>query len=40
MPETPYEACDSGNDNQAREALRSVVPTFKKPEDVNEAVGK
>lgn len=33
-------ACEIGNDNHAREALRSVVPTYKNPEDVNEAVGK
>ncbi len=29
------EACTSGNDDIAREALRKVVPTFKKPEEVN-----
>ena len=29
------EACDSGDDNLAREALKKVVPTFKKPEEVN-----
>lgn len=33
-------ACNSGDDDQAREALRSVVPTFRRPEEVNEAVGK
>ena len=34
------QACATGDDNQAREALREVVPTYHKPEDVNEAVGK
>ena len=33
-------ACEAGDDNKAREALRSVVPTYHKPEDVNEQVGK
>ncbi|MBP5451371.1 MAG: polysaccharide biosynthesis protein [Treponema sp.] len=33
-------SCESGDNNVAREALRSVVPTFRKPEDVNERVGK
>ena len=37
---TLKQACESGNDDSAREALRSVVPTFKRPEEVNEAVGK
>lgn len=32
------EACDNGDDDLAREALRSVVPTFKTPEEVNAAV--
>lgn len=31
-------ACDQGDDLAAKEALRSVVPTFKKPEDVNKEV--
>lgn len=31
-------ACLTGDDNIAREALRSVVPTFKHPEDVNKDV--
>ena len=31
-------ACDTGNDDVAREVLRKVVPTFKKPEEVNEEV--
>lgn len=29
------DACDTGDDLIAKEALRSVVPTFKRPEDVN-----
>ena len=29
------ESCDSGDDDIAREALRKVVPTFRKPEEVN-----
>ncbi len=29
------EACDTGDDDVAREALRQVVPTFKRPEEVN-----
>lgn len=29
------EACETGDDNHAREVLRQVVPTFRKPEDVN-----
>ena len=28
-------ACDMGDDQKAKEALRSVVPTFKKPEIIN-----
>ena len=31
-------ACASGDDDIAREALRSVVPTFKRPESVNDKV--
>lgn len=31
-------ACDMGDDQKAKEALRSVVPTFKKPEDVNKDI--
>ncbi len=31
------DACDTGDDLIAKEALRSVVPTFKKPEEVNRA---
>ena len=37
---TLTQACETGDDNQAREALRSVVPTYHRPEEVNEAVGK
>ncbi len=33
-------ACATGDDDAAREALRSVVPTFKRPEEVNREVGK
>lgn len=29
-------ACDTGDDNTAKEALRKVVPTFRTPEEVNE----
>lgn len=32
--------CNTGNDDVAREVLRASVPTFIKPEDVNQAVGK
>lgn len=31
------DACASGDEETAKEALRSVVPTFKRPEEVNEA---
>lgn len=31
-------ACESEDDDYAREALRSVVPTFKRPEDVNKNI--
>lgn len=34
------EACQTEDDDKAREALRSVVPTFVKPEVINVAVGK
>lgn len=30
--------CDRGNDLEAKEALRSVVPTFKRPEDLNKEI--
>ena len=29
------DACDTSNDDMAREALRKAVPTFRKPEEVN-----
>ena len=32
------DACDTGDDLIAKEALRSVVPTFKRPEDVNKEI--
>ena len=32
------DACDTGDDLIAKEALRSVVPTFQKPEDVNKEI--
>ena len=32
------EACDQEDDLVAKEALRSVVPTFRRPEDVNKEV--
>lgn len=32
------EACDAGDDLIAKETLRNVVPTFKKPEDVNKKI--
>lgn len=32
------EACDTGDDQVAKETLRKVVPTFKKPEEVNKKV--
>lgn len=31
-------ACDTGDDLIAKEALRSVVPTFKTPEEVNKEI--
>ena len=34
------EACLMDDDNKAREALRKVVPTFRKPEEINKEVGK
>lgn len=36
--ETLFEACSTGNDENARQALRSVVPTFKTPEEVNKRI--
>ena len=32
------DACDTGDDLIAKEALREVVPTFKKPEEVNKEI--
>ena len=32
-------ACDAGDDGAAREALRSVVPTYHRPEEINRDVG-
>lgn len=32
------DACDTGDDLIAKEALRSVVPTFKRPEEVNKEI--
>lgn len=32
------EACDTGDDDVAREALRKAVPTFRKPEEVNKEI--
>lgn len=29
------DACDIGDDDMVREALRKAVPTFRKPEEVN-----
>lgn len=31
-------ACKTGSEDEAKEALRKVVPTFRKPEEVNQAV--
>ena len=31
-------ACESGDDLEAKEALRSAVPTFKRPEEVNKSI--
>ena len=31
-------ACDTGDDLKAKEALRSAVPTFKRPEEVNKGI--
>lgn len=32
------DACDTGDDQIAKDVLRKVVPTFKKPEEVNEKI--
>lgn len=34
------DVCENGDDEQAREMLRKVVPTFKRPEEVNKEVGE
>ena len=34
------EACLTEDDNKAKEALRKAVPTFRRPEDINNIVGK
>ena len=34
------EACLTEDDNKAKEALRKAVPTFRRPEDINNVVGK
>ena len=31
------EVCETGDDSQAREVLRKAVPTFRRPEEVNQA---
>jgi len=36
--QTLRDACDTGNDLIAKEALRSVVPTFRSPEEVNKNI--
>lgn len=36
--QTLRNACDTGDDLIAKEALRSVVPTFKTPEEVNKEI--
>lgn len=36
--QTLRNACDTGDDSVAKEALRSVVPTFKTPEEVNKEI--
>ena len=33
-------ACDTGDDLIAKEALRSVVPTFKTPEEENKEIAE
>ena len=33
-------ACDTGSDDEAREALRRVVPTYYRPEEINRDVGE
>ena len=36
--QTLRNSCDTGDDLIAKEALRSVVPTFKTPEEVNKEI--
>ena len=36
--QTLRDACNTGNDLTAKEALRSVVPTFRRPEEVNKNI--
>lgn len=36
--QTLRDACNTGNDLTAKEALRSVVPTFRSPEEVNKNI--
>lgn len=36
--QTLRDACDTGNDLTAKKALRSVVPTFRRPEEVNKHI--
>lgn len=36
--QTLRDACNTGNDSTAKEALRSVVPTFRRPEEVNKNI--
>lgn len=36
--QTLRDACDTGDDLTAKEALRSVVPTFRRPEEVNKNI--
>ena len=34
------EACENGDDDAARDALRKVVPTYYRPEEINGDVGE
>lgn len=38
--QTLRDACDTGDDLIAKEALRNVVPTFKRPEEVNKEIAQ
>ena len=31
-------ACDSGNEEKAKEALKKAVPTYREPDEVNNVV--